>query len=265
MAEIDLKTAPFLYLQEHPGKFHAKVTSQLNKGRNEQRLYTFKPGSKCSVNILKETFFSKQNKKIINNLIIKGVYEYNDGSFCEKFIIPEQNDNHLHMIMENVYDEFAQNLPFEYKEQIMSLNSIVVDKCVNAVIKNIVQKIHYERDKFGPRRIMPAPISTNTHGTKSYTERLPLEREGSNLYDPDEIERMKNIQTIYNAKILPEGTFVYQNPNVDRPSMIIPKMTEMVPELVGNTNFRESYSSLYNETLGSGTESLEDFFEFTVD
>jgi len=114
--------------------------------------------------ILSKTFFSKQNMKIIQNKLKWLIYEESG----RKFVIGEQDENELLIIMRSIYLENSKNLPVSIKEQIGFLNEKVYEDIFPKLYSNVKQYIQYLADVSNPYQIMSRPEYVSQSGTKSY-------------------------------------------------------------------------------------------------
>jgi hypothetical protein len=177
----NFQKAPFLFLNAHPRDYYQKVSTILDKVENL-----------CHDEILTKTFFSPQNVKIINNLIKKTVY----NNSCSHYIIRDQKTIHLMQIMKGIYNDYSQHFAFNQKEQIEILDKMVVDYCVDIIIKEIGFRINYLKDVFEPRKTIPSPINTSINGTKLQTPIIT--KNYQDIYSSID----KNKKNIYNNKII---------------------------------------------------------------
>ena len=87
-------------------------------------------------------FFSKENKKILQNGIRAGVYTMSKG----KYTISEQCDDNLNMIMRAMYLQFSANQPTHISQQIQALNTSVMNYCIPQVYSEAVGYLKYLED-----------------------------------------------------------------------------------------------------------------------
>jgi hypothetical protein len=192
--ENDIQKTPFLFLQYHPDEYFETISKQTNAKPKSDKY-------KCYVDRFKNTFFSESNITYIQKAIAKNVYERKS---CEKYIISEQKHEHLVLIMQSIYDNYAQNIQYNKKEQFQLLNKMVVDYCSDEIVKALKIRMTYLSDKFSKPKVMPDPISTTVTGSKSF---LPLM---SNKYDLKFFEPSQtplssiDMDSVYNQKIIPD-------------------------------------------------------------
>jgi hypothetical protein len=84
-------------------------------------------------------YFSKDNIKLVNNMIRYAVYTKSNN----KYIIGDQSAIDLEIIMRSVYLQNSRNLPFKIKDQIKELDNIVVNIALPRVISSIEQYYGY--------------------------------------------------------------------------------------------------------------------------
>jgi hypothetical protein len=78
---------------------------------------------------LSRVFFSGQNICIIQNGIRAGVYKRSN----QQFVIANQDEDTLKIIMRSVFLQHSANQPKNITEQVMNLNKIVWDYCIPQV------------------------------------------------------------------------------------------------------------------------------------
>jgi len=117
---------------------------------------------------------SEINRNYINLMIKKTVY----NNSCDNYIVRDQKREHLEQIMKGLYNDYAQHLPFNQKEQFATLNKLVIDYCVKTILSEIDFRFKYMRDKFSPLEPLPTPLNTSTTGSRSFLPTM------STIYDP---------------------------------------------------------------------------------
>jgi hypothetical protein len=78
---------------------------------------------------LSQTFFSQQNIQIIQNGIRAGVYHKSNGQYT----IGPQDCDSLKIVMRSVYLQHAANQPNNITQQVVELNKIVLNYCIQQV------------------------------------------------------------------------------------------------------------------------------------
>lgn len=91
---------------------------------------------------LSNTFFSRENIKIIQNAIRKGVYDRTNN----KYVIPEQNYDVLNIIMRSIFLQYSCNLENNIKKQIINLNNLVINYSVNQIYGELIGYLKYKND-----------------------------------------------------------------------------------------------------------------------
>lgn len=86
-------------------------------------------------------FFSKDNINSIQSGIINGVYVRSD----DNYVIQNQNEQELLIIMRSHYLQYGKNLPNNINYQINELNNMVIVWSVDNIINNIQQYISYKK------------------------------------------------------------------------------------------------------------------------
>jgi hypothetical protein len=92
--------------------------------------------------LLSQTFFSVQNQQILQNGIRAGVYKESNG----KYIISEQSDNELKLIMRGIFLERAENKSTHITEQIRQLNQYVLSFAIPRVLGEVKGYMKYLQD-----------------------------------------------------------------------------------------------------------------------
>ena len=91
---------------------------------------------------MSNAFFSKENKKILQNGIRAGVYSMSKG----KYTIAEQSEDNLNMIMRAMYLQFSANQPDHISKQIQALNTSVLNYCIPQIYGEAVGYLKYLHD-----------------------------------------------------------------------------------------------------------------------
>jgi hypothetical protein len=114
--------------------------------------------SECEQGDLETFFFSEENIDLINKQLILSVFKKTNGEFK---ISPQKYED-LIIVMRYTFIEYARHLPYDIKNQIRELNSIVVSQILPNIITQITQRKEYLRVISAPREILPHPISEST-------------------------------------------------------------------------------------------------------
>ena len=78
---------------------------------------------------LSQAFFSQQNIQMLQNGIRAGVYERSNG----QYVIAPQDCDSLKIVMRSVYLQHAANQPNNIPQQVIELNKIVLNYCIQQV------------------------------------------------------------------------------------------------------------------------------------
>lgn len=112
--------------------------------------------------LLNTIYFSKANIKKVQNKMRYTIWMMSE----KKFVIPEQHEMQLVIVMRSIYLQYSRNLKTNIKEQIGALNNIVVDEMAPRVLSNVKQYYRYLEDASEPWRIMPRQQATSNKGTR---------------------------------------------------------------------------------------------------
>ena len=103
-------------------------------------------------------FFSSKNIQIIQNAIRAGIYRKSDGNY----LISPQDCDIIKTIMRSMYLQGSVNLLYNYTEQIIGLNTLVINYAVNQIYGEIDGYMKYKRDASNMYSIIPYPTMTTT-------------------------------------------------------------------------------------------------------
>ncbi len=78
---------------------------------------------------LSHAFFSRENIQILQNGIRAGVYNRSNG----QYVIGPQDCDSLKIVMRSVFLQHSVNQPHNISQQIIELNKIVLDYCIQQV------------------------------------------------------------------------------------------------------------------------------------
>jgi len=93
-------------------------------------------------NALSTAFFSRENIQIVQNGLRAGVYKMSEN----KFILGEQSNDSIKIIMQDVYYDKAKNHPTNIKQQVGDLNQHIFDKYVSKLYGEATGYIKYRED-----------------------------------------------------------------------------------------------------------------------
>jgi hypothetical protein len=92
--------------------------------------------------VLSNAYFSRENLEIIQNAIRKGIYDKTNG----KYIIDNQDCDSLKTIMRGMFLEHSANQPYNITEQIVELNKMVINFCVQQIYSELRAYVQYLHD-----------------------------------------------------------------------------------------------------------------------
>lgn len=117
---------------------------------------------------LSRAFFSSENISNIQDNIRYNVWINTN----KKYIIGNQNEYELKIIMRSVYLQNALNQEDDITTQILILNNLVLNYCVKQVTSQVIQYINYQKEINSDRHIMDHSINTNSRGEKTLEMKL---------------------------------------------------------------------------------------------
>lgn len=115
-----------------------------------------------SDSLLNQSYLSKKNIDIVQHAIRYKVWEMSD----KKYIIGNQDENELVIIMRSVFLQASRNLPYGIKDQISKLNALVITEAATKVLSQIEQYIGYIKDASQNYEPIEHPINMSRAGTK---------------------------------------------------------------------------------------------------
>ncbi len=185
--QLTIDQAPFLFLSSHPDDYFRKL-SKGNTSNNDDQIF-------------KTAFLSTQNMAYINNGIKRKVYE----NTIDKYIVPDQKVEHLHLVMEQIYDK--NPVKNHDKNDINKLNNITIDFCSKTIIKEINHKVKYLKIFYAKPTTMPEPVNCSIKGLKTTTSRISFDQQPFDVN-----KKIKNVD-VYSRTILvdDEGIEKYCN------------------------------------------------------
>ena len=108
---------------------------------------------------LSNAFFSANNVQIVQNGIRSGVYNRSN----KQFVIGEQNQDELKIIMRSIFLQYSKNLPDNIPRQINELNKYVFDYAINQVYNEADGYMKYKRDASTMWTPLAPPILSYTN------------------------------------------------------------------------------------------------------
>jgi hypothetical protein len=115
---------------------------------------------------LTESFFSRENVDLIQQELIKRIYNQTG------YVISRQSDMNLQIIMRSIYLQYGKNLPCQIKEQVIELNEEVLKECIKIVLPNIEQTIGYRKDLTKLPAPMTRAINVSNTGSKQLYDKV---------------------------------------------------------------------------------------------
>lgn len=91
---------------------------------------------------LSRAFFSKQNIQILQNGIRAGVFNKSNG----QYVIGPQDCDSLQVVMRSVFLQNSANQPTKITEQIVQLNKLVLNYCIQQVYSEAQGYLTYMND-----------------------------------------------------------------------------------------------------------------------
>jgi hypothetical protein len=181
---MDIKMSSRLSFSGLPNDFSEKMQEYkngrliLNDGQHYVPYETYTGSSQAQTNFndtlkgihqptpVSNLFFSKENVDLIQQEIIKNVYQQLGE------IISRQSDLNLQIIMKSYYLQYGKNMPCQIKEQVNELNQLVIKECVRIIIPNVQQTIGYRRDLTKMPTVLDRPINMSQSGTKMLYDKI---------------------------------------------------------------------------------------------
>jgi len=108
---------------------------------------------------LSNAFFSSENIQILQNGIRYGVYIKSN----EQYIIPEQSEDELKIIMRSIFLQNSKNLSNNIKQQISELNDKVLEYSINDVFGEATSYMIYKKDLSTMVVPIMHPVMTKIH------------------------------------------------------------------------------------------------------
>ena len=106
---------------------------------------------------LSNAYFSRENLEIVQNAIRKGIYDKTNG----QYVIDNQDCDSLKTIMRGVYLEHSANQPNNITQQIVELNKMVINFCVQQIYSELRAYVKYLHDA----STLVVPIAHTTMST----------------------------------------------------------------------------------------------------
>jgi hypothetical protein len=113
-----------------------------------------------------KVFFSIDNIDLLQRGIRNKILNDTDGQIN----ISRQSDDELKIIMRSIYFQYGKNSKYNIKEQILELNTRVLEWSVPEIISNVKQSQKYLQDI----STMPVPLERSTLPSKKGTKTLDV-------------------------------------------------------------------------------------------
>lgn len=128
-----------------------------NNSFQEQALYGIQSHS-----VLSSVYFSKENVKLVNDMIRYYVYQRSN----EKYLIGDQSTIQIEILMRSIFLQHARHLPDNIPDQIKELNMMVVNLSVPRIISEALQYNGYVKDLEQNPVPLEHPKNMSSMGTK---------------------------------------------------------------------------------------------------
>jgi len=115
-------------------------------------------------NDLTNLFYSKENIDRIQKQIRREIFVRTNGKFK---VFKDSDELDIQIVMDDVFDNHAKNLPNKIVRQVKILNKHTVDKIVPNAITQIDQTSKYLKQLDQPIRPIDRPINANNGGRKT--------------------------------------------------------------------------------------------------
>lgn len=113
--------------------------------------------------VLSNLFFSNPNMKILQDEIRYTVW-IKSG---KKYVIDNQSNLELELVMRAIYLQYSKNLEQDYKEQIRELNNIVIQYCAPRILAEVEQYLGFLDDVQKLPEPIELPKNLSSKGTRS--------------------------------------------------------------------------------------------------
>ena len=110
--------------------------------KNEKTNYSNAVQYMVTPTLLSRTYFSMENIEILQNAIRSQVYKLSEN----KHIIDKQDYDQLKMIMRSIFLQHAMHQDENIREQVETLNKMVLEFCVPRVFSELQSYLKYKED-----------------------------------------------------------------------------------------------------------------------
>jgi Family of unknown function (DUF5761) len=108
-------------------------------------------------NSIERAFFSAENIQRIQEAIKSNIHRLSNG----RYVMPNQNIDHLKIIMRGMYLQYAQHSPDDIPQQIERLNKLVLDYVIPNLYNEAISYEKYIRDQSTLVTPLPLPLQHN--------------------------------------------------------------------------------------------------------
>lgn len=119
---------------------------------------------KCSP--ISDLFFSPDNVELIQKKLVVEIYK---KTGCR---IPFQSVDRLLIAMRHVHDVYARHLPYNWKSQVLELDSLLIDMVVPDMVTAVEQVNAYEKTINGPPPLLDPPLNVTRRQSLTLESRL---------------------------------------------------------------------------------------------
>lgn len=171
-------------LQSNIGRDYSQVLDERTNLIDDTKKYNFIPSYSMEKNkqtnvrfstdatkgimeksLLSVVFFSSANIKKVQNKIRYTIWKMSK----EQFVISEQSEAELKVIMRSIFLQYSKNRKTDIKEQVAKLNDIVTDNIAEKLFSNTRQYIQYLKDvsqSYGGSPYIERPKNVNSKGSR---------------------------------------------------------------------------------------------------
>lgn len=113
-------------------------------------------------NALATIFFSHENINALQHGIRYTVWL----NSCKKYVIGNQSEDEIKIVMRSIYLQYSKNQPFNILEQVRELNGKVIEYCVFRIISELDIYSKYREDISSLPIPMARSINSSSKGSK---------------------------------------------------------------------------------------------------
>lgn len=116
--------------------------------------------------MLNDVYFSDKNIQALQHGIRYLVYK----NSCDNFIIDNQSEDELKIVMRSIFLEHAKNQPYNILEQVRELNGKVLEFCVEKILHEVRLYKQYRNDISS----LPIPLERSQNISNKGTRTLEI-------------------------------------------------------------------------------------------